>query len=76
MKDISSNFITAIVVVHQSRKDYKTISKLFKVYCSTERKIIKWKTFHTAVSLLKTGWPSKFASKLEHAINRDSTDLS
>ncbi|MEE6521276.1 hypothetical protein FKM82_019399 [Ascaphus truei] len=64
-KNISNDLREAIVAAHQSEKGYKAISKQFKVYHSTVRKIIqKWKTFKTIDNLPRSGRPNKFTPKL------------
>jgi len=63
-KDTSSDLREATAAAHKSPKGYKAISKLFGVHHSTVRNIIhKWKTFKTAVNLLRSGRPSKFTPR-------------
>ena len=73
-KDISNNLREETVAAHQSGKGYKTISKLFGVHHSAERKIIhKWKIFKTAVNPPRSGCPNKFIQGSDRAILRKST---
>ncbi|CAI5768315.1 TCB1 transposase [Podarcis lilfordi] len=71
-KDISNALREAIVAAHETGKDYKAISKQFKVHHSTIRKIIqKWKTFQTVVNLPRSGRPCKFTPRSDRAMLRE-----
>jgi len=57
----------------QFLKVYEAISKLFGVHHSIERKINhKWKSFKTAVNLLRSGHHNRFTPRSDHAILRET----
>ena len=71
-QDIRNDLREAIVAAHQSGKGYKAISKQFKVHHSTLRKIIhKWETFKTVANLPRSGRPSNFTPRSDHAMLRE-----
>ena len=73
-KHISRDHRESIVAAHQSRKGYKAISKPFNLHRTTLRKIIhKWKTFKIFASLPRSGRPSKFTPRSDHAMIREIT---
>lgn len=68
-QDISSDQRKAIVAAHQSEKSHEVISSKMYSISSTIRKIIhKCKTFRTVSSLLRTGCPSTFTPRSDHAM--------
>jgi len=63
----------AIVAPHQSKKGYEDISKEFRLHHSTVRKIIhKWKTFNAVANLPWSGRSSKFATRSDCVMLRET----
>jgi len=71
-KEVSDDLRRRVVDAHQSGDGYKRISKRLNLHPSTVRSIVvKWKQFHTTVTLPRSGRPAKISPRTAVKLVRD-----